>query len=267
MIDYIIAPSDGRKGRVFSAKCAAFITANPIFPEAGGTAIRPIWAMFLTTEQELRPFVANLRLGRIAERTDRDAKPENRMEFLKSARYRHEFHREAEGAVASLWYPSLFSVASDVSENGVSFAMLVPDDWASAQDVDAEGAVAHVRSVPDLLRGELLEASDDWFAALLPTAYLFAAYLDARTRCPLVNDGRFFLQLLLASFVEGFAAMPIPWDRYVRSTQGVLGNKTWFMAYGLRDAGVRHAVAARGNHEAVDELIAEQTAAYFRAVR
>lgn len=289
MEDYVIEPKEGAKGRSFSATCLAFATADSLW-ESGGKTIRPAWAMFAGSDAELRPFMTNLRLGRKAElasNQNRRGGDEDRLEFLKSAGYQITWQREPEGTIATIFYPDLFRLDPGmVDPTGIKFVVLAPTDWSKAQRVDVTPAVQHVQSmlrrVPKLrerdyrLEGRASKLDADFLAGLVPTAYLFAAFLDRRTRCPLVADGRFYLQLLIAALDQGLASLPGNNARY-NSSRDDWGHNTrhafnmqiggkQYAKEGPETIGVKHAISFLATHEVFETFLAEQVTTFFGRV-
>jgi hypothetical protein len=265
--DLIIQPQDGKKGRSFRATCVAALVANGIFDEgASGNTIRPAWAMFAGSEAELRPFAANLRLGRKAEKDEsrysRRGGDSERYEFLRSVGYQMVWQREAEGSLVTLFHPELFRLDPGmVDPSGLKFLMLVPEEWASGQKLECGRAVQHVKKLAKQLKCPF---SDDTLAALVPTAYLFAAFCDRRTRCPLLADGAFYLQMLIAALAAGIASQPgdrLDYPSY-REEWG-LNSKHYFNATGLADVGILHAFSMKTSHEAFEQFLAEQVSIFF----
>jgi hypothetical protein len=289
MEDYVIQPKEGSKGRSFSATCIGFATADSLW-ESGGNTIRPTWAMFAGSETELRPFMANLRLGRKAELLkeshNRRGGDDKRLEFLKSAGYQITWQREAEGSIDTIFYPDLFRLDPGmVDPEGIKFVLLAPTDWSDAQQVDGTAAVRHVQA---MMKGPKLRERDyrleeraakldgAYLSSLVPTAYLFAAYLDRRTRCPLVADGRFYLQLLLAALDGGFASLPGSKAGYSGRSDswGVHSGHRFNLQLsdshgrddGMEAIGLRHAISVLGTHEAFEAFLAEQVTLFFERV-
>lgn len=265
MQDLIIQPQEGKKGRSFRATCVSTVIADALFPEGGGATIRPVWAMFAGSDAELRPFAANLKLGRKAERDtnsySRRGGDSERYEFLKSIGYHMAWQREAEGSLVTLYHPDLFRLDPGmVDPRGLSFVMLVPKEWSDRQRLDVREPVLHVLRINNFrcpLSSKMLEA-------LVPTAYLFAAYLDRRTRCPLIADGRFYLQLLLAAMAQGLASTPGGDLKWHSSRDDWGYNKQHaFAAYGLDQVGITHAISAKASHVDFEAFLAEQVQVFF----
>lgn len=272
MLDLYIQPQDEKKGRSFHATCVAIVTANYLLDESNGETIRPVWGMFAGSEAELRPFMANLRLGRKAEPWSNRDGNSKRVEFLKSSGFGISWQRETEGALATIYHPELFRLDPGmVDPKGLKFVMLVPTDWASRQGVDKEGAVKHLRKLQAPL-------SDEELAALLPTAYLFASYLDRRTRCPLIADGRFYLQILCAALHIGLASFPGSQLRSYGSREawgfntklgfnavvGGLEGSYYGNGLNLTDINICHAIAFSETHETFEKFLSEQVELFFQ---
>jgi hypothetical protein len=235
MQDYTIQPDEkaGRKGRSFSAKCSALITANHLWDSGAGDTIRPIWAQFIGSDAELRPFATNLKLGRKAEPSRGRSSAGDRLEFKKSANYQLSWQREPEGTILTLFHPDLFRLDPGmVDPGGASFVMLTPRWWVAAQDVPGGDPPAR--------------------------ASLFAAMLDRRTRWPLPADVAFYQQLLAAALDQGLALTP--GDRSVNYSHS-------FAAEGLEQAGLdmNGAIAFSATHETLEAFLAEQCTEFFAA--
>lgn len=224
--------------------------------------------MFAGSDAELRSFITNLRLGRKAERQgNHRGSDEDRLEFLKSVGYQITWQRELEGAIATLFHPDLFRLDPGmVDPAGIQFVLLVPKDWSDAQAVVVRPAVDHVRALAPAVDPSLLEG-------LVPTAYLFAAYLDRRTRCPLVADGRFYLQLLVAALDQGLASLPGNCARYNsgRSEWGHNPRHGFNFEIGgerycrdnIKTIGLKHAISFSASHEVFEAFLAEQVSLFF----
>src|SRR5262245_47689445 len=273
---YVIQPKQEGKGRSFSATCGALITAYGVFPEGNdGKTIRPVWALFAGTEAELRSFAANLKSGRKAEDPSKGGKggDEARLEFVRKVGFQTYWQREEEGSLVTLYHPELFRLdPGRIDPAGINFVLLVPSDWSATQQVEVSAPVKHVRLLAPHVDEALL-------SSLVPTAYLFAAYLDRRTRCPLVADGRFYLQLLIAALDKGIASLPgtdvrrvssyfrEDWGRHAHHGFDIeIGESHEHL--GLGTIGLQHAISVRAKHAEFEEFLAEQVVLFFqRAAR
>lgn len=262
MHEYLIQQGTGEKGRVFSAHALAIVTASALFPEGNqDKGIRPAWAMFGGSEAQLRPFTANLRVGAKADLAGSGRRSsEKRLEFLRSVQYQVAWQREPEGALVTLFHPELFRLDPGmVDPEGAKFILLVPSHWLEAQTVDFRPALEHALRLNYPIEG----------VSLCKVAYLFAAYLDRRTRCPLIADGRFYLQILCAALKQGLASVP-----GTDTTYGSRCSRGWdhhrshgFDATGLDQVGIQVAISFRASHERLEEFLAEQVAVYYEWIR
>jgi hypothetical protein len=265
MQDFVIQKSDSEKSRQFQATLVSAVAANALFEEgANGSTIRPVWAMFAGTDTELRPFTMNLRLGRKAEPLKAHYSKtgdSERIEFLKSVGFQVVWQREAEGTLVTLYHPDLFRLDPGmVDPLGASFILLVPSYWAATQKLDLDSLVGYAMEL-----GHPLE--EDFLMALAPTAYLFAAYLDRRTRCPLVADGRFYMQILLSALSQGLASFPGEGFRWGWEREGWgFHSRFGFKAQGLDNIGLEQAICFSCSHETLEKFLAGEVEAFFEKV-
>src|SRR5690606_3631421 len=109
---YVIQTREGDKGRAFSATCLAVATADGLWDEErrdrSKGAIRPVWAMFAGTAQQLRSFHANLKGGRKAEPVGHNGGDNDRLEFLRSSKFLTIWQHTDEGSALTLYHPDLF---------------------------------------------------------------------------------------------------------------------------------------------------------------
>jgi hypothetical protein len=274
MKQYVIQPKEEGKGRSFSAVCVATITAYGQFPEGNdGKTIRPVWTLFAGTEAELRAFMANLKGGRKAELSGYGKKGDDeRLEYLRNVGFQLAWQREEEGALCTIYHPEMFRLDPGlIDPKGINFVLLVPTDWSNAQQVDTAAAVKHVQGLAPEVDPTLL-------TTLVPAAYLFAAYLDRRTGCPLVADGRFYLQLLVAALDKGIASLPghdIKYNSTYRDQEWghhrhhefdvEIGSSSERL--GLESIGFQHAISVQSKHAPFEEFLAEQVILFYKHSR
>lgn len=269
MRQFEIVPTQEGKGRTFTSLCPAMILADGIWANSTDdiNTWRPVWAMFASSENELRPFMMNAQLGRkIEEVSRRDAK---RLEMLKSARYHVTYQREAEGTVATAYLPDFFRLDPGMVDPAqASFILLPTREWFDAQRIDPKPLVDHTtRTLKDGARPD-----EDLLATLAPISYLFAAYLDRRTRFPLLADGRFYLQLLCSCLSKGLAMFPEKlgdrgyggYGGYYRDAQWGYNRNARFFAEGLEDVGLLTPIAFHARHDDFGELLAEEVSRFFQ---
>lgn len=283
MTEYIIETGQGKKGRSFRATALALATADGLW-DSGGSTIRPIYAQFAGTDAELKSFVANLKAGRKAEKSSNRSKgsDKERLEFLKTVKYNVAWQREAEGAIVTVYHPELFLLDPGmIDPDGIRFCLFVPTDWAEAQQLDRQGPVEHLARLPQepfqqhQREGREKMLTTEYLESLVPTAYLFGVYLDRRTRCPLVADGRFYLQLLVAALDQGLASFPgadLVYHRSYHRGWGYQEGRGFDLECGerhndtpLETIGLRHAIAFSASHQVFEAFLAEQVTAFFAA--
>jgi hypothetical protein len=274
MHEVYIAPAKEGKGRTFRAICLATVEADSLW-EGGQTAtddVRPVWAMFTNSEQELRPFMVNLTRGRKAasfsgERWGR--RKATCLEVLRSSHVITSWQREPEGAIATVIMPDLFQLDPGmVDTKGAAFVLLPPVEWGAAQHIDVKPLVRHTkRLLPKRVRTGDDALTDDALAALVPEAFLFATYLDRRTRCPLVSDGRFYLQLLIACLDAGIASWPNAESYHYRDHPFGFNPKLGFHTQGTEDVGLTKGIAFLADHPTIERVLAEQVTTFFQNAR
>lgn len=234
--------SEFAKSRRFSADCLCYVTADHLW-ETGGNAgdskDRPVYAVFVGKETTLRPFIANLRLGRKAQQTDRGSR---KFEFLKSVPYVYSWQRFQDGnAAITVFLPELFVLDPGmIDPSWCQFVSLVPTWWANQlldylpqREIDAVQAHATKLGVQRDVKNEVASAAH------------FARLLDKRTRLPLVNSLAFSWQLYDRAVAE--------MERRSRSSY----SYDW--AYGCKDAGfegdpMRFAM----HHDTLDEFLRDE---------
>lgn len=262
-----ILPQTEGKGRTFKALLLASVEADLLW--TGGQTVsdnlRPVWAMFAGSEQELRAFTANLLSGRKAifpKRNGWGRKKEDQLEILRSAGYQTFWQREAEGSIVTLYLSDLFQMDPGmVDPEGIRFVLLPTQEWAQAQKFDVAPVVRHAKKVGYDLTTEQL-------VSLAPVAYLFCAYLDRRTRCPLVSDGRFYLQLLLACLQKELASFSTKADSYYHQDK-VFGQhqNLRYHEFGTTEVGLIPGLVFRSTHEKLEKLLAEEVSIFFGIVK
>jgi len=216
-----------QKTHGFRAQLLAYAEADGLWDVgAKGKGIkltRPVWMVLGCSEHEAGPFVANLQMGRAAEVVPAQnwAKTSERFEILRSAKFVYRKEVLPAGVVVKVFHPELFRRDPGMVDTKETRFLLIPDrGWCEGQALDAVGAVGHVR-----------RAGFDWPVAalreLLPIAPLFLAFLNRRTRCPLIPDAAFALQVLTGALANGMASRAAPEDKYhapeVSWTRGSFG--------------------------------------------
>lgn len=259
----VVIEQRGDKGRSFRALLLAYVEADLLWPGGAVTSdnIRPVWAMFGGSDSELRAFAANLLSGRAAKfhRREYNRGKNDRVEFLRSAGFQTKWQREPEGSLLTVYLAELFLLDPGlVDQHGIQFVLLPSQKWHAAQQIDVTRIHQHAtRCRPD---GHVLtvETIADW----TPTAYLFAAYLDRRTRCPLVADGAFYMQLMLSCLRNGLATFTND------SSRGFGVNaRLQFYETCTADVGLKPGLAFGAAHETFEALLAQEVDLYFKIIR
>lgn len=290
MIEVRVISAEGEKGRSFRGVVFAYADADGLW-EGGDSAkevIRPIYALVGSGPREAQAFIANLRLGKHAS----DAAPggknkhsDNEFEFLRSAGYRWAAQRHPEGNVYTVYMRDLFAIDPGmVDPLGVKFAMLPTRRWAEGYPLDVDAMVEHaqrsgpIRFVKDFTpwsrervdtRTEVRKAMVHELALMAP---LWLLYLDRRTRCPLVPDPRFALQVLLAALGQDFATTSMSADksrdRGRRDDADYWGNGAWrFAEHGMDSVGQLAGLCTSVKHDKLEPFLAEQVAIYYSVAK
>lgn len=264
MKNVVIVHQNEGKGRAFHALCLAAIEADTLW-DGGQTStdtMRPVWAMFAGSEQELRPFMANVTTGRKV-MIQGSSRKEERMEFLRSAGYRVAWQREAEGSIATVFLPEIFELDPGmVDVKGAAFVVLPTESLLRSQRIETTRAIVqHALKFKPPVTPEKLEA-------LVPMAFLFCAYLDRRTRCPILSDERFYLQFMLACLHTGLASWPGDDSyRWRDETQNWGRHGKRLVQHWTEKVGIGDGIAFHADHAQIEELLASQTTRFFQVSR
>lgn len=261
MRELMISPEDGQeKSRSFRAVllaeafCEALV--NP------GNTLRPAWMMLAASHAEVGPFVANLRAGRKAEIAGTGyGRRGDRYEFLRSLGYAFASQRLRDATVITAYLPEFVALDPGmVDPAGAKFFLIAERAWLTGgTPLRALGPVARSMgyTIPDELATDL--------ALLAP---LFCAYLDRRTRAPLIPDPVFYFRVLLACLQEGAASLPSS-SRYRAQHGGEFGQhvRLGLTGEGWEQVGMLPPIAFSAKHEGLEALLAEQAKAHFAGRR
>lgn len=236
------------KGRSFSAQLLAHVEAW----ERPDKTTRPVYMTVACPTAGAAPFQANLRLGRRAD-AGNSSRASDRFEILRSAGYHYTQQRHPQGVIITAYAPALFDLDPGmVDPSGARFIVLPSREWVDAQNLDTTSAVEHMRRV-GCMKGHA------GLAGLLPLAALFAAYLDRRSRCPIIPDLHFHLQILMGALDAGMATM-------TRNDRGYYGRSgSHYVEYGTARVGLAPGVAFSATHETIESFLAEQVTTYYAA--
>jgi hypothetical protein len=255
-----IESGKGEKSRSFQAVLLAEVSSESLMPTVDSEWKRPVWAVFAGSENQMAAFVANLKGGKRAMAEGSDYRFKG-IEFLKSADFAFATQREREGVIATAYLPDLVRLDPGMVEpDGVRFLMVVPEDWRAAQKI--EGASEMVSFCHKL--GFPMAREED-----VPVALLFAAYLDRRTRAPIIADGAFALQLYYACLRDGLASWPDTredWNRRNAAPTFGCSQRFRLTAEGLSEAKIAAVVGVLCKHEEIEQLLAQEVDAYFRGL-
>ncbi len=253
-----IAPEQGKKGRSFSGYLVASIEADYLWDQnASNTPHRPIWAQVIAGEMEIRPLVANLRLGRVANIAtigDRSySKKPDRLEFMKSVAYTQLTQRVPEkGVSVTLFQRPLFELDPGmVDPAGIAFCMLLSQAEVDAQVWDRAPVYSFLEGLK-LGREALTEEQATFLVPLCP---YFAAFLDRRTRLPFPLDPRFYALLMVRTL--GAERMCLI------SGLRDFNERSYTSSFGLRELGYTYPVIFKADHGVFAKLLADVTTEYF----
>jgi hypothetical protein len=269
-----IATQDGGKGRTFRAVCLATVEADTLW-EGGLTDtedMRPVWASFVSSEAQLKPFAVNLLSGRkanfVKDTNGYQRRKDEKLNVLRSAGYQSVWQRELEGSSLTLFLPDLFQMDPGmVDPKGAAFVVMPTQEWANSQQIEVGPIARHVyKLLPDGLKTGDDAISMETLASLVPMAFLFCTYLDRRTRCPLVSDGRFYLQLLISCLGDGLASWPNG-NAHAYYTQPFGLHNKGFYSYGVEEVGLVKPIAFKASHTDIETMLARQVALFFETTR
>lgn len=197
------------KGRSFGARLIACQVAQGYWENSSRDPLRPTFALFATTVQEERPFLANLRDGRRlrVEGVGFGSRQGWPMEFLKSAGYTFDVQRVKAGALIEVTLRELFEYRPGmVDPEDVRFCMSLPEGRLLAEEATLEH-----HGIDRVIRSFKFEQKRHHGAPydaryVVAEGWRFAASLNERaTEIPIVQDTRFTTRLLLSAVRHGFA--------------------------------------------------------------
>jgi hypothetical protein len=249
----IATEANSKKGRSFQAALLGFIQADGLISFASTDdryKVRPALLSVAATDSEMRAFLANLRSGRVAMTGQ---KHELKFELLRSAPYEFISQRTRFGTAVTAYLPDLFRHDPGMVDPArVQFVCAPP---INRLQPESETAIEHVTR---------LGFDESRIRPLAGLAPIFSAYLDRRTRCPLVPDARFQLQLLVAALDVGLASL----SRDPYSTRGEWGQASGFGYHeeGLSSLRLSPGVAFRATHSDLESFLSEQVSIFYGAV-
>ena len=259
--------SQSKKGRAFSATLLAYVEADDLWSggRTSNDTTRPVWMMVAGPETGLRPFTANILLGRKAEYKEGYGR-KKKFELLKSSGHHQFMQRTSAGIVSTFYLPELFRIDPGmVDPEGIKFVVLPTRDWIDSQHFESDRILTHMvdvfkRMYPDREFDEVAQNATK-NAAL---ATLFCTYLDRRTRCPLIPDVRFFTQVFTMACAEHLALSSVFRDQQQYSYGR---NAFGFEEHGIESIGLSPGVACSTTHEVLEMFLAKQVDIYFKVTR
>lgn len=249
------------KGRAFQAELLAHVTANVWPGHDESKAIRPIYATLAGTPDETRAFIANLRCGSHAKPAERGGyrKGGDAYEFQKSAGYQWDWQRETEGCIVTAHIPEVFRLDPGmVDPSGIRFVCLPSTKWIDAQ---------HVSDSVDAMRTHLAAlgyAQEKIDRTCGPVTFLWAAYLDRRTRAPLITDPRFYAQLLATCLDVGAASFSGDGGSSWRDPPWGTGRFS-FQEHDTKRVGLAPGIAMKVKHEEFEKVLGEQVKLFYKS--
>lgn len=143
-----------RKTRAFSCtllRCVAWPAFKPS-PGKGSVVFRPIFLDYCGTESEHRAFTANLRMGKVASITDREA-----VELLRSEPYRYAPPQRCDAGVRQIVYlPEVFDLDCKEQRDDVWLCAMPPSSLLASVTVPELGSCrAALRLTNDRIAAEV----------------------------------------------------------------------------------------------------------------
>lgn len=190
------------KGRSFEFELLGYAVCDRLQPMSNNNQ-RPFFAVLAMSDAVVGPVRANILTGRPFGAQDRYIRKRKGewFEFLKSQRWAWEPQKVAEGTLVTIYRPDLMTPDPGfVDPDMITFGVLVDHAWVAASESHnplTPEQRAHLAELRDWLCG-LPAIEPDEFLKHVP---LICAYLDRRTRVPLVQD-RVFQVMLCGQLVK-----------------------------------------------------------------
>lgn len=251
------------KTRVFRATLLAHCEADGLWEQSGGDTIRPVWAVLASGEVEARAVVANVRMGAKLDE-EIPGKPDKRgqrFEVLRSAGYlwsppfavQYGPPSAPQTALGyTVYMPELIKESLGLVDPLAARFVLSPRANLPALQMrdDVLGAcLAHVMAVMDFGEEDV-----PVLRRYLRLAPLFADYLVAHSRAPMLRDTRFFAQILCRALTMGLATRA---ERAEFASKWGINPKLGFFEYGVEAIGLHPGLAFQAKQEEVQALLAD----------
>lgn len=197
-----IETGNASKGRSFEFEVLGYAVCDRLQPSSSNTN-RPFFAVLAMSDAMVGPVRANILTGRAFGQQDPYSHKRRGewFEFLKSHRWAWEPQKVAEGTLVTLYRPDLLTPDPGfVDPDMISFGVLVDSAWVAASEAHAPLTPEQQAKLAKLRKwlGSLHAIEPDEFVKHVP---LICAYLDRRTRVPLVQD-RVFQVMLCGKLVQ-----------------------------------------------------------------
>lgn len=264
--------SETGKGRTFSGTILAYATADGLWDGGHSKGLRPVYLELACSEQEAKPLLANLQIGRKAKVTGGDFTSKGeKLELLKSAGYViPPPQRVRAGVVITAYLAPLFIFDPGVSDAGSVAFVLLPDLKQLEREAarfDGKAIMRHVRKslelAPKLTDGwgkpkdYELTALEQRSATLPAMAALFCGALHRRAHVPQLPDPRFQAQLYVEMLRRGLAS----WSAK-RGDQDKFGRHPHLGFYQASHDMLAPGVACRATHDAIRDVMVDTIRKY-----
>ncbi|MGN6107700.1 MAG: hypothetical protein ACTHU0_21500 [Kofleriaceae bacterium] len=261
--------SESGKGRAFNAHVLAFARADALWEGGRGDVLRPVFLQVACSDQEAKPFLANLQSGCKAKMLGNGCLAKgDPVEILKSGGYIFRSQRFAAGTVITAHLPKLLVFDPGLVEpRGASFVVLPPRARLEQESARLPGAMMlrHAEAFGeqmgwDVRVGETLRVV---FPAL---AALFCGALVRRIDLPILPDMRFQARLFVAMLHHGCASV----SAHQHLNRGcAFGEhpRLGFYEWGTDRVKLAPGVAFMAKHDEIALVVAEQTKIFNKARR
>lgn len=261
-----IVPEDGKKGRVFQGHVLASIEADYLWKGGHSNFVRPIWAMIAATEGQSTALIANLRVGRRADMYNQYNRVDGVLEFMKSAYYEGFTQRTPAGIVTTLFLPEMMTMdLGMVDPEGIRFALAPDKAWYETQAPYTEDQLEEDQAYLDRYTDSRNDSRYRYAEVSCFTkvyhpralASLIVVYLERRTRCPILQDPLFHIQLCEALGQEGCLKTTPLVQRYNS------GPKT----HDTEKVGIPNVVTLNIKHADFEAILAAEVVRFYKLVK
>ena len=251
-----IETSSGKKGRSFSAELFSYVECDTLWENGkNGSACRPIYMAFGGSTAEIRSFLMNFRMGRVAEveKTGYSRKAE-KFEWMKTAGYAHHVQKVGDGVCVYAYLSELFQPNPGmVDPDYIKFCMLPSKAWVSQRVVDVE-------TVDKALKGVYILPKDLSVPTLGAMADLFRVYLDGRTRYPIPTETAFNSRLLLRCIKDKVIVQDT-------GSYSSYGDRFSYQEHGLDKVGLMPGFAFACDHETFNTILSDEVLLWHDYIR